>query len=127
MSLASESPEQLHRAFQDAFNRHDVDSIVALYEEGAVLSSAEGPVRGGSAIRAWYEAALAQRPTIELQTLSVEVVGTLAMLHGKWTLHRRGPDGEQISSVGWNAETARQQADGRWLFVIDHPRTAGPS
>ena len=32
----TESPEQLHKRFQDAFNRHDLDSIVELYEPGAV-------------------------------------------------------------------------------------------
>ena len=41
-----ESPEQLHVAFQDAFNRHDLDSIVALYERDAVLVSSDEPAQG---------------------------------------------------------------------------------
>ena len=40
----TETPEQLHISFQDAFNSHDLDSIVALYELGAVLASVDGPV-----------------------------------------------------------------------------------
>lgn len=78
------SPEQLHRAFQDAFNCHDLESIVALYEPGAVLVGLEGSVQGTDAIRERYRGVLATRPTIDVQTLGVNVAGNLAMLHGKW-------------------------------------------
>ena len=63
--LITESPEQLHRAFQDAFNRHDLESVVALYEPCAVLASSDGPVEGTDAIRRWYGRSLAMRTTIE--------------------------------------------------------------
>ena len=115
------SPEQLHRSFQDAFNRHDLDSIVELYEPGAVLASSGGPVQGTAAIRAAYRGFLDMRPTIDLRTLGVNRAGDLAMLHGKWILHATGPDGGQIQREGRNTETARLQPDGRWLFVIDNP------
>ena len=117
----TESPEQLHSSFQDAFNRHDLDSIVALYEPDAVLASVDGPVQGTDAIREAYRGFLAMRPTIDLQTLGVNRTGDLAMLHGKWILRGTGPDGGQIRSEGRNTETARLQPDGRWLFVIDNP------
>jgi uncharacterized protein (TIGR02246 family) len=116
-----ESPEQLHRAFQDAFNRHDLESIVALYEPGAVLASVGGPVPGTDAIREHYRGVLAKRPSIDVQTLSVNCAANLALLHGKWILHETGPDGRQVRREGRNTETARQQPDGRWLFVIDNP------
>ena len=116
-----ESPEQLHRAFQEAFNRHDLESIVALYEPGAVLASFNGPVQGTDAIREQYRGALAMHPSIDVQTLSVNLAGNLAMLHGKWTLHETGPNGSWVRREGRNTETARQQSDGGWLFVIDNP------
>jgi ketosteroid isomerase-like protein len=114
-------PEQLHINFQDAFNRHDLDSIVALYEPGAVLASVGGPVQGTDAIREAYRGVLAMRPTIELRTLGVNRARDLAMLHGKWILRGTGPDGDQICREGRNTETARLQPNGRWLFVIDNP------
>jgi uncharacterized protein (TIGR02246 family) len=117
----TESPEQLHRAFQDAFNRHDLEFIVALYESDAVLASAGGPVQGTDAIREQYRRILARRPSIDLQTLSVHRAGDLAMLHGKWVLHETGTDGRQVRREGRNTETARQRRDGAWLFVIDNP------
>jgi uncharacterized protein (TIGR02246 family) len=117
----TESPERLHGAFQDAFNRRDLESIVSLYEPGAVLASFDGPVRGTDAIREQYRRALATRPSIVVQTLSLNLAGNLAMLHGKWILHETGPDGRQVRREGRNTETARRQPDGRWLFVIDNP------
>jgi ketosteroid isomerase-like protein len=117
----TESPEQLHISFQEAFNRHDLDSIVVLYESGAVLTSVNGPVQGTDAIREAYRGFFAMRPTIDLQTLGVTRAGDLAMLHGKWILQGTGPDGSQIRREGRNTEVARLQPGGRWLFVIDNP------
>ena len=117
----AESPEQLRSSFQDAFNRHDLDSIVALYEPHAVLASFDGPVQGTTAIREAYRGFLAMGPTIDLQTLGVNRAGDLAMLHGKWILYGTAPDGGQIRREGRNTETARLQPDGRWRFVIDNP------
>ena len=117
----SESPEQLHLSFRSAFNRYDVDAVVALYEPGAVLVSVDGPLVGHAAIRAAYLRFFAARPTIDLETLGVNRAGDLAMLHGKWVVRRAGAAGEHTRSEGRNTEIARLQPDGRWLFVIDNP------
>jgi uncharacterized protein (TIGR02246 family) len=119
--LMATSPGQLHGALQDAFNRQDVESIVALYEDDAVIISLEGPVRGTDAIRKWYRGALASRPTMQVHTLGVHVAGSLAMLHGKWIVREPGTAADRIRRAGVNTETARLQPDGRWLFVIDNP------
>ena len=121
----NESPEELHIRFQQAFNSHDLDSILALYEPGAVLVSGGGPVRGTAEIREVYRGILALHPTLELRTMGVTLAGDLAMLHGKWILHESGSDGSQIHREGQNTETARLQPDGRWLFVIDNPYALG--
>ena len=60
-------------------------------------------------------------PAIEVQTLSVNLAGDLAMLHARWSLREPALDGSQFLREGRNAETARRQPDGRWLFVIDNP------
>ena len=117
------APEQLHVDFARAFNRHDVDAVVALYENGAILVSGDGPVEGAAAIREFYRSLFAAHPTIELHTLRVSRAGELAQLHGSWTLHFTGTDGSQIRSTGRNTETVRLQADGRWQFVLDDPGT----
>ena len=117
----NESPEHLHVRFRDAFNRNDLDDVVALYEQGAALVTADGPALGRDVIREAYRGFFAGRPTIDLETLGVHRNGDLAMLHGKWRIERTGTTGEQIRSEGRNTETVRLQSDGRWLFVIDNP------
>lgn len=111
----------MHRRFQEAFNRHDLDAIAALYEPGAVLISGGRIVEGIDAIREAYRGILASWPIIDLQTLGVHCAGELGMLHGKWSLQGTGPDGAPVRREGRNTETVRLQPDGRWLFVIDNP------
>ena len=115
-----EPPDTLHRRFQDAFNRRDLEAIVALYEPAALLLFGGAEVRGLEAIRDAYRTVLSARPTIALETVAVHHAGDLALLHGRWTLEETGPDGP-VSNAGRNTETARRQPDGRWLFVIDNP------
>ena len=118
----SQRPEDLHVVFQNAFNRHDLDAIAALYEPDAVFVTGQGPVRGREAIRDAYREILASKPTIETHTLGTTRGGDLCLLHGKWTVRRTGPDGNEVSAEGRNTEIVRLQADGRWLFAIDNPR-----
>jgi uncharacterized protein (TIGR02246 family) len=115
------APEHLHALFQSAFNRQDIDAIVALYEPAAVLVRAGTLARGTDAIRAAYRAVLAQPPRIEVQTISVICTGNLAVLRGTWVWRGVASDGKAVHSEGRNIETVRLQADGRWLFVIDDP------
>ena len=116
-----QKPGQVHENFVEAFNRHDLDAIAALYEPEAVMVSSAGPVRGIAAIREIYRAVFALRPTIELRTLGAHQTGDLALLHGKWIWRGVGPDGVEVRREGYNTETVRRQPDGRWLFAIDNP------
>lgn len=113
--------EQIHRNFEEAFNRHDLEGICALYEPEAVLVTRGGTVHGLAAIREVYRGVLAMQPAMELLTLGSARAGELAMLHGKWTMRGTASDGTEIRRAGRNAETVRRQPDGRWLFVIDNP------
>ena len=115
------APEHLHALFQSAFNRLDIEAIVALYEPTAVLVHGGSLARGTDDIRAAYRAVFTRRPRIELQTISVIRNGRLAMLSGEWVWRGAAPDGQPVHSKGRSVETVRLQADGRWLFVIDDP------
>jgi uncharacterized protein (TIGR02246 family) len=114
-------PEELHRCFQDAFNRHDLEAVVALYEPDAVLVSSGWSAQGADAIREAYRGYFAMQPTIELQTLGAHRAGDLAMLYGEWILYGTAPDGSPIRSEGRNSEVVRLQPDGHWRFAIDIP------
>jgi uncharacterized protein (TIGR02246 family) len=117
--VPANTPEEVHVLFLDAFNRADIDALIALYEPGATLVTGSGRAVGGDAIRAAYEHILAGGPRMELETRAViESAEGLAVLHARWT-YFRGKDAVR----GLSTEVVRRQPDGSWLFVIDEPRT----
>ena len=116
--MPAHNPSEIHALFLDAFNRGDVEALVALYEPGAVLVTGGGTVAGHEAIRVAYDRMLARHGRMELETRSVvESAEGLAVLHASWTLHTAGSTAQGIST-----EVVRRQSDGSWLFVIDEPR-----
>lgn len=117
--MSARSPQEIHTLFLDAFNRADVEALLALYEPDAVFVTGEGSAIGHEAIRTAYQHILADGGRMEMETRTVLESGDgLAILHGAWTLYR---DGTAIN--GLSTEVVRQQADGSWLFVLDEPRT----
>ena len=62
-------PGELHVAFQDAFNRHDLDAVVSLYEPTAVLLSGGTVVEGANDIRDFYRRLFELKPQLTLRTL----------------------------------------------------------
>ena len=112
-------PQDAHTLFLEAFNRADVEALVALYEPNALLVTGNGLALGHDAIRKAYEKIVVDGAHMELTTQTVvESPGGLAMLHASWTYHRGGS-----ASPGLSTEVVRRQPDGSWLFVIDETRT----
>src|SRR5271169_1048976 len=113
--MSANQPTEIHILFLAAFNRGDVDALVALYEPGAALVTRDGTVSGHQAIRETYQRMLAGGARMELETRAVVESGEgLAVLHASWTYHRAG-----MATPGLSTEVVRQQPDGTWLFVID--------
>ncbi len=124
--MPARSPSEVHAIFQDAFNRGDVEALVALYEPEAVLVVNRQPVMGVAAIRQAYQRMLARQGQMELETRSVVESGEgLAVLHGGWSLQSKGADGAITTVGGLSTEVVRRQPDGTWRFVIDEPYTPG--
>jgi uncharacterized protein (TIGR02246 family) len=110
-------PGDLHRLVQDAFNAGDVDALVALYEDDAVMATPDGEfVSGRDAIRQQWAGFVALGGTITLETRHAAEVGDIALLRNDWHFLGEGMD---FSSR--TAEVARRQDDGTWRYVIDHP------
>jgi uncharacterized protein (TIGR02246 family) len=121
--MLATTPQDIHALFLDAFNRGDLEALVALYEPNALLVTGSGPVFGHEAIRHAYRHILAHGTGMELKTHTVfESTEGLAVLHANWTYHL----GEN-AIAGLSTEVVRRQPDGSWLFVIDEPRTPDPS
>jgi uncharacterized protein (TIGR02246 family) len=117
--MSAHAPSEIHALFLDAFNRGDVEALVALYEPAAVLITRAGNAVGHEAIREAYQRTVAGGGRMELETRAVIESGEgLAVLHASWTYHRGG-----TATPGLSTEVVRRQPDGTWLFLIDEPRT----
>ena len=83
--MGAKTPKELHELFAKGFNAKDLDALLDLYEDDAVLVAAPGaPVQGKAAIRESLEGFLAMGGTIEFLAESDPVVnGDLALTHGR--------------------------------------------
>lgn len=113
------------RVWSEAFNRGDVEALVALYEPGAALGRPAGPaVTGHDAIRRVFAGIVAGTPRIEATTRRVVQVGDLALTLGDWAVRGKAADGTPREVTGRSTEVLRRQADGTWRHVIDDPYSA---
>ncbi|HEY8599277.1 MAG TPA: nuclear transport factor 2 family protein [Thermomicrobiales bacterium] len=116
------SPEEMHPAFTAAFNAQDLDALLELYEEGAVITPQPGVIATGhAAIRGALGGFLALNGPITMTTKTVIPAGDLVLLHAEWTVNGTGPDGSPIALAARSSEVIRRQADGSWRYIIDNP------
>ena len=83
------TPLLLVRAWLDAFNRHDVDALVALYADDATHTSPKiralhpatgGKLVGKAALAAWWRDANARLPGLRYQETALVADGARAIL-----------------------------------------------
>jgi ketosteroid isomerase-like protein len=122
------NPQDLDRAYADAFNAKNLDALLALYEENAIHVGplSHEPVKGKAAIRDALEHSLRVRGSMSLQTTYCYQNGEIALLRSNWAVTGTAPDGRPVELHGVSSEVARLQPDGSWLYVIDHPLGADP-
>jgi len=122
ISVPIRDPNQGHQAWGEAFNRGDIEGLLSLYAQDAVIVPEPGKqVSGKDAIRAALEGFLSLKVPMTIETLSTVVVGDIAQTRGRWALRGTGPDGKPVEMGSATAEVWKRQPDGTWLTVIDDP------
>jgi ketosteroid isomerase-like protein len=104
-------PDALARRFVEHANARDVEGLVSLYEPEAVMAFPPGNAsRGAGQLRDAFNAMVGANPQF--------VVGEQrpALICGDLALTSTRLQGGAIT-----AEVGRRQADGSWLWVVDHP------
>ena len=121
--MAARSPEEAHELFMQYFNSGDIDSLISLYEPGAVLVPfPDPPIQGQPAIHAKLLEFLSLKGHMELTVDRAIQADDLALLFSTWTLKGTGPDGSPAELAGQTSDIVRRQEDGSWLFVLDIPQ-----
>lgn len=107
------SPQDIPAAFAAAFNRKDVDALLALYADDALLvadGTAEVPRSG---LRSALDGFLGLPGPITMTLRRAVVQGDIAIVFAEWTL----PNGVG----GTTSDVVRRERDGGWRYVIDAP------
>ena len=119
--MAVMRPEEMNSAFAEAVSSGEVERVLALYEPDALLAPRPGERASGlEEIRAALDELLALGGTMASRNVWCMQVGELALLQGEWHLSGSAADGSAVELSSSTAEVVRRQADGSWLYVIDH-------
>jgi ketosteroid isomerase-like protein len=102
------TPEEIHAILADAFGRGDLDALVDLYEEDAVLVvPTDGRiVRGRTDIRAATAPVLAASPRLTSVVERKLESGGLALTHARWELVGRSSPAAR-TGLGESCSTTR--------------------
>lgn len=111
-------PHEMNQIFARAFNTRDINKLLALYEEEAVLRiDAESTFTGKAAIATELQKLLSMPGKMASHNNFCIEHGNIALLRADHSIV--DADGVTIFS-GSSAEVVRRQADGTWLYIIDH-------
>jgi uncharacterized protein (TIGR02246 family) len=123
--MAASSPQDLPQMYLDAFNAHDVDAVLALYEADAIFApSPDQQVSGAAAIQEALNGFFALNPRMEGQIKRVFEAGDVALVLLGWRLTGTGPDGQAVELTDTSSDVFRRQEDGTWLVAVDNPWTS---
>jgi len=112
-----DGPRELSKLFEQYFAEGDLDQLMTLYEDDAILPTARSTASGGDEIRAVLKGYIDSGAKLVFGDSLVFQVDDLALTHTPWTMEMA--DGSKVE--GATAEVARRQPDGYWKYIIDNP------
>ncbi len=122
--MAAMTLEAVCGEFAQAVNAGDLDALCALYAPDAAFVTGPGAspaVSGSAAVREVLAGFLASRPKMEFTHVFIYQSGDTAVARGEWKLTSVLADGSEQTAGGSSVEVLRRQADGSWLYILDHP------
>lgn len=123
MSGIVTDPAAFPRAFDAALNTGDLERIVALYDEQAVLHVQSGEIHSGTAaVRAELQQLIAAKASIANTLRHVFRRGDTALIIVDYVLNLTAPD-ESRMIVNGTATNVIQEAPGKgWRMIISNPQ-----
>jgi uncharacterized protein (TIGR02246 family) len=116
------TPEAVLQSIVDGINAGDLDSLMTLYEPGAVFATQPGTLTNDlPGIREALSTFVAAKGRLDLKVTRVLEGRDLALVIGVWSFVGTGSDGQPLRLAAKSADFLRRQEDGNWRFVIDNP------
>lgn len=138
-SMAAEAaPEAEIKAidgkFMEAFNKEDIEAVVALYASDAVLMTPDGPemwCRGHEGIRKAFADFFAgcDSPNLVLHDATYRVAGNLGYGIGLFDLSHKDAKTGELAQIKGRFLSVLEKRTGKWVYVVDHasvPMPPGP-
>jgi ketosteroid isomerase-like protein len=120
--MLARTPQEAVDLADAAFNRGDLDGMLAFYEDGAVMLFAPGQlVLGKTAIRDLLKTLLGAKPVATHDRSYVIQWGDLALWTSAWSVRGTGPDGTPLAQTGRSSVIFRRGTDGGWRVVVENP------
>jgi ketosteroid isomerase-like protein len=118
------TPAAINACFAAGYNARDVDALADLYEPDAVVTNPDGSIASGiDAIRLHLGHLVELGGSMTSENRYAIPNGDLALVGADWEIEFA--DGRE-RIVGSSAEVVRQQPDGSWRYVLDHPVSSRP-
>jgi ketosteroid isomerase-like protein len=106
----------------EAFNRGDIDGMLAFYEEGAkILFRLDEVLTGKAAIQKALGQLLAMKPLARHERAYLIEAGDIALWLSKWSVSGTAQDGSPVCRRGSGSVVLRKGADGGWRVAIENP------
>ena len=116
------TPDAVLQSIVDGINAGDLDSLMTLYEPGAVFATQPGKLTDGvPGIGEALSNFVAAKGRLDLKVTRVLEADDVALVIGVWSFVGTGPGGQPLRLSARSADVLRRQEDGTWRFVIDNP------
>ncbi|MDC0685081.1 YybH family protein [Sorangium atrum] len=130
MNATAHSPEDCHRLFVTYAQARDLDGLVSLFDDNALLvvpsasldvaaAKAAPEVRGKESLRDNLNTFLSRNPTFVIDDTKVHQTGDIALVSSVWRVEGERPGGAKLQMAHINSSVMRRQPDGSWCIVIN--------
>lgn len=120
--MTAATPSSTVQMADEAFNRGDIDGMVAFYEDGAKFLFRPGELLSGKAeIHKALTQLLPMKPVARHEKTHLIEAGDIALWMSKWSVSGVAQDGSRMCRDGIGTVVLRKGVDGGWRVASENP------
>ena len=120
--MPTNTPTGVINKLINAVRDRDVEAIVELFAEDAVLAVYPGSTgQGRPSISSFFLGLLKMKPEVRYEFKDFIEVGDLALFTAKWTILGNMSQQLPVPRTNYQAIVLQKQLGGNWLIIVDNP------